>query len=141
MDFKPGKYRVKELLLHHVVLGLAMGEDGAGFGGWMMTRMAVALAVAHEIEVREVTEIPESDAITDGAWAGDTIGLTLNITKRRHFVSAELEGLVGADKIERHVSEFESSGMWYYPVSFVNKYFVDSESEGVRARSFREFAL
>ena len=131
MDFKPGKYRVKELLLHHVVLGLAMGEDGAGFGMWLMTGMAVALAVAHEIEVREVTEIPESDAI----------GLTIRITQRRHFVSAELEGLVGADKIERHVSEFESSGMWYYPVSFVNKYFVDSASEGVKARSFKEFAL
>lgn len=54
---------------------------------------------------------------------------------------AELEGLVGADKIEKYVSEFESSGMWYYPVSFVNNYFVDSESEGVKARSFKEFAL
>ena len=141
MEFKQGKYTVKELLLHNVVLGIAMGEIGAGFGGWMMPWMAVALAVAHEIEVREVTGILESDAITDGAWAEDTIGLTISITQRRHFVSAELEGLVGADKIEKYVSEFESSGMWYYPVSFVNKYFVDSESEGVKARSFKEFAL
>ena len=141
MDIKPGKYVVKELLLHHVVLGLAMGEDGAGFGGWMSHRVAVALAVAHEIEVLEVEGTRWSNSIIEGAWAGDACGLTIRITQRRHFVSAELEGLVGTDKIEKYVSEFESEGMWYYPVSFANKYFVESESEGVKARSFKEFAL